>query len=116
MDDLRKDHIDLEGPNLRNLPKQLQTHNLPPDNVENINSTSKEKKSTNKPRVAPRGEEKMPQRIQRHSRVTLHRSAHPKLDQDQTEKSSYGLDWQQKGIWYGPTKVDKKMHSRIQKK
>ena len=23
------------------------------------------------------------------------------------EKSSYGLDWLQKGIWYGSTKLDK---------
>ena len=38
----------------------------------------------------------MLQRIQRHRRVTLHRSANPQQEQDQTEKSSYGLDWQQK--------------------
>ena len=38
----------------------------------------------------------MPQRIQRHSRITLHRSTHPKWEQDKTEKSSYGLDWLQK--------------------
>ena len=29
MDDQRKDHIDPEGPNQRNRPKRLQTHNLP---------------------------------------------------------------------------------------
>ena len=48
----------------------------------------------------------MPQRIQRHSRITLHRSTHPKWEQDQTEKSSYGLVWLQEGIWYAPTKLD----------
>ena len=43
MDDQRKDHIDPEGHNQRNRPKQLQTHNLPTDDMENINSTNKEK-------------------------------------------------------------------------
>ena len=38
----------------------------------------------------------MPQRIQRNSRITPHRSTHPKWEQDKTEKSSYGLDWLQK--------------------
>ena len=33
----------------------------------------------------------MPQGIQRHSRITLHRSTHPKWKQELTEKSSYGL-------------------------
>ena len=41
MDDHRKSHIDSEGPNQRNHPKQLKTHNLPNDNVENINRTNK---------------------------------------------------------------------------
>ena len=45
--------------------------------------------------------ERMSQRIQRHSRITQHRSTHPKREQDKTEKSSYGLDWLQEGIWYG---------------
>ena len=42
MDDQRKSHIDPEEPNQRNRPKQLQTHYLPTDDVENINSTNKE--------------------------------------------------------------------------
>ena len=41
MDDQRNDHIDPKGPKQRNRPKQLQTHNLPADDVKNINSTSK---------------------------------------------------------------------------
>ena len=41
MDDQRKDQIDPKGPKRRNRPKQLQTHNLPTDGVENINSTNK---------------------------------------------------------------------------
>ena len=54
------------------------------------------------------------QRIQRHSRITLHRSTHPKWEQDKTEKSSYGLDWLQKGIWYGPTKLDNTLSQNVQ--
>ena len=41
MDDLRKDHIDPKGAKQRNQPKQLQTHNLSTDDVENINRTNK---------------------------------------------------------------------------
>ena len=40
-DDQRKDHIDLAGTPQRNRPKQLQSHNLPTDDMENINSTNK---------------------------------------------------------------------------
>ena len=43
MDDQRKDHSDTKGPKQRNRPKQLQSHNLPTNVVENINSTNKER-------------------------------------------------------------------------
>ena len=61
MDDQRKDHIDPEGPNQRNRPKQLQTHNLSTDDVENINSTNKERNLliANKPWIVPWGTERM---------------------------------------------------------
>ena len=42
MDDQRKGHIDPKGPKKRNRPKQLQTHNLPTDDVENINAQIRE--------------------------------------------------------------------------
>ena len=104
MDDLRKDHLDPKGPKQSNHPKQLQTHNLPIGDVENINSTTNKERDlllANKPQIVSWGTERMLQRIQRHSKSTLHRPAHPKQEQDQMEKSSYGLDWLQKGIWYG---------------
>ena len=41
MDDQRKNHIDPKGPKQRNRSKQLQTHNLPTKDVENIKSTNK---------------------------------------------------------------------------
>ena len=59
-------------------------------------------------------DERMLQRNQTHNRVTLHRSIHPKWEQDQTEKSSYGLDWQQKGMWHGSAKVDNKLLQNVQ--
>ena len=63
--------------------KQLQIHNLPTDDVENINSTNKGRNLLlpNKPWIIPRGTERMLQRTQRHSRVTLHSSVHPKREQ-----------------------------------
>ena len=98
-----------------NRPKQLQTHNLPTDDEENINNTNKGRDLllANKPRVVLRGTKRMLQRMQRHSRV-IYRSAHPQWERDQTGKSSYGLDWFQKGIWYGSTKLDNKLPQNIQ--
>ena len=86
MDDQRKVNIDQ-----RNRLKQLQTHNLPTDDVKNINGTHKRRDLllANKQQIVPWETERMPQRIQRHRRVTLHKSAHPQREQDQTEKSSY---------------------------
>ena len=68
----------------------------------------------NKLWIVPWRTERMPQRNQRHSRVTLHRSTHPKWKQEQTEKSSYGLDRQQKVIWYGSAKLDNKLSQNVQ--
>ena len=116
LDDQRKDHIDPKGPKQRNRSKQLQTHNLLTDDVENINSTNKERdlQLANKSWIVPWRTGRMLQRIQRHRRVTSHRSTHPKWEQEQTEKSSYGLDWLQKGIWYGPAKLDNKLPQNVQ--
>ena len=77
-----------KNPSQRNRPQKIQT-----DDVENINSTNKgsDLLLANKPWIIPSGTERMPQKTQGHRRVTLHRSANPKQEQDQTEKSSYGL-------------------------
>ena len=82
----------------------------------NTNSTNKGKDIllANKPRIVPWRTERMSQRIQRHSRITLRTSTHPKWEQDKTEKSSYGLDRLQKGIWYGPTKLDNTLSQNVQ--
>ena len=116
MDDQRKDNINPKGPKQRNCSKQLQTHNLPTNDVENTNSTNKGKDLllAYKPQIVPWQTERVPQRIQRHSRITLHRSTHPKWEQDKTGKSSYGLDWLQKGIWYGSTKLGNSLSQNVQ--
>ena len=103
MDYQRKDHIDRKRRKQRNRHKQLQTHNLPTNDVENINSTNKRRNFllAKKPRFVSCQTERMLQRIQRHSRITLRRLTHSKWEQGQTEKSSDGLDWLQKGIRYG---------------
>ena len=76
VDDQRKDHIDTKAPKQRNSPKQSYTHNLPTNDVENINSTSKGRGLllANNPWVVPWRIERMLQTIQRHSRITFHRS------------------------------------------
>ena len=104
-----KDHTDLKWTNQRNSSKQLQTDNLPTNDEENTYSTNKRKYLLlpNKLQIVPWRRERMPERIQRHSRVSLHRSTHPQWEQDQTEKSSYGLDRLQNGIRYGASKCTK---------
>ena len=99
-----------------NKPHQTTTHNLPNDDVENINRTNKGRDLllANNPQIVPWGAERMLQRIQRHCSVTLHRSTLPKWEQDQTEKSTHGLDWLQKGIGYGPAKLDNKLSQNVQ--
>ena len=49
------DHIDTKGPKQMNRPKQLQTHNLPTNDVVNINSTNKGRDLllSNKPGIVP---------------------------------------------------------------
>ena len=62
MDDQKKDHLDPKECKQRNRPKQLQTHNLLTDDVENINNTNKRRDLLldNKPRIVPWWTERMP--------------------------------------------------------
>ena len=55
MDDQRKDNIDPKVPMKRNRPRQLQTHNLPTNSVENINKANKGRYLllANKPQIVP---------------------------------------------------------------
>ena len=86
------------GPPQGNRFKQLQTFNLPTQYVENINSTNKGRYLllANKPQTVPWRTERMPQKVLRYRRITLHRLGYPQRGQDRTKKSSYSLHWQQK--------------------
>ena len=79
----------------RNCPKQLQNHNMPTYNFENSYCTNKGRdlRLVNKPPNAPWWIERMLQIIQRHRRTTLRWLAHPEREQNETEKSSNGMDW-----------------------
>ena len=116
LDEQMKDYIDPKGPKQRTCSKQLQTDNLPTNDVENTNSTNmgKDLQLAHKPWIVHWRIERMPKRIQSHSRITIHRSAHPIWKQEQTEISSYGLDRLQKGIWFGSTKRDNKLSQNVQ--
>ena len=46
-------------------------------------------------------------------RAALHLSAHLQQEQYQREKFSYGLDWQQKCIWYCLEKLDNNMFQSV---
>ena len=93
LDDQWKDYINLKGSKQKNCSRQLQNDNLPTDIVENTNSTNKEKYLllANKPRIIPWPTERMPHRIQRHGRITLYRSTHPKWEQNKTENLAMAL-------------------------
>ena len=111
MDNQRKDNIDPKRPSQKDRPQQLPTYNVPTYDVENTNSTNKWRDLllADKLQIVPWRTERMLQRIQRHWRTTLHRSIYPHREQDETKKSRFGLDWLQKGIWYGPTKLGNKL-------
>ena len=88
MDDQRKDQIDPEGPIQRNHPKQIQIHDLPTDDVENINSKNKGRDLllANKPRIVPWGTERMLQSIQRHIDQHI-------LNESKTKRKNLAMAW-----------------------
>ena len=109
MDDKRKDHIDPEGPSQRNRPKQIHTHNLPTYDVKNITAQIREEinYSLESRRLFPEEQKGCRKR-------SSHRTAHPQREQSQTEKSSCGLEWQQKSIWYGSALLDNRLPQNVQ--
>ena len=102
-------------PPQRNRPKQQQIHNVPTHDMESTNCENKEidLRLANKSQIVLQGTERMPLMIQKHRRATLHWSAHPQREQDETEKSSYSLDWLQKGTRYGLAKLDYKLPQNV---
>ena len=95
MDDHMKEKVDSKRTKLKTKrSKQLQTNNLPTDDVENINSSNKGRYLLlfKKTRIILLETERMLQRIQRRRSFTSHRSAHSEQEQEQTEKSINCLD------------------------
>ena len=82
LDDQRKDFIDPKVSKQRDSSKQLQTDNLPTNDLENTNSRNmgKDLQHAKKSGIVPWRRERMPQMIQRHRRITLHISTHPKWE------------------------------------
>ena len=62
----------------------------------------------------PRRKERMPQVNQRNWRSTIHWSTHPQGEQNKTKKCCYGMDWLQKGIRYGPAKLNNRLSQNVQ--
>ena len=115
MDDQRKNHNDPERPPQENRPEQQQIHNVPARDVENTNGSNKggDLLLVNKPRTLHRGTERMPQVDQRDRRTTVHWLTHPQRGQDEAEKTSCCVNWQQKGIWYGPAWLNNKLSQNV---
>ena len=86
------------------------THNLPTNDLENTNSTNKEKiyNSLTSRRFFP--DEQKECRKGSRGTADLH-----VLNESKTrrKKPSYGLDWLQKGIWYGSAKLDNTLSQNV---
>ena len=116
MDNQRKDHIDPKASKQRNYSKQLQTHNLPTDDVENINSTNWGRDLL---LTTSRGlfteEQKGWCKKFRGTEELLYIDQHIANESKAwRKKSTYDRDWLQKGIWYGSTKLDDKLPKNVQ--
>ena len=107
MDDERKDYPDPKRTPKRNRPKQLQTHNVPTDDIENTNSKNQggDLLFANRKDAAREKENK---------RSILHCSTHLQGELNEKEKYSYGVDWRPKRIQYCLTKLDNRPSQNIQ--
>ena len=87
MDDQKKDQINPKGPKQMDRSKQLQTHKVSTDDVENINST-KMKRDVLLAKESCLFPEEQKGRCKGFRGI----ATHPKREQDRAEKSSYDLD------------------------
>ena len=65
----------------------------------------------NKPQTVPQGTERILHGDQRYRRAIINT---PLWRAKKDQKLSYGVDWPQKGIWYGPTKLDDRLSQNVQ--
>ena len=85
--------------------------------VENTNRSTKgtDLQLVNKRRSVPRGRERMPLIIQRQTRTTQHWSIHPqRVQEKESQKATFGVDWLQKSVWYGYAKMVNKQPRNLQ--
>ena len=92
MDDQRKDHIDPKGTKQRNHPKQLKTHNLPTEDVENINSTREEIYNSLTSRVLFPEEQKGCRKGSRGTTELLYIDQHI-LNESKTRQKNLAMAW-----------------------
>ena len=88
---------------------------MPIDDVENTNGTNKwgNIQFTNKSRTLPWGRERMPPVDYMYRSATINWSKHPQGEEYETKTSIYDLDWLQKGIIYGPAKLDNRLSQNV---
>ena len=103
MDDQRKNQIDPERHPQRNRPKKLQTHNLLAWTWKILTAHIREEiYDSLKSRGQFSEEQKGCCKGTREKKATVHWSTYPQRESDEMKISSYGVDWQQKFIWYIP--------------
>ena len=89
---------------------------MPTDYEENTLGKNKggELLLTNKPQTFPKRRERTSQENQRKRKALIHWSTLPQGQQNKTKKPSYGVNWPQKGLWYGPAKLYNRLPQNVQ--
>ena len=110
MDDESQDHIDPKGPKKRTRSKKRQTHNLPTDDVENINSTSKGRDLifAEEQKECCKGSRGTAEFLYIHHRILYERKPNGK------NLAMARIDY--KNIWYSSAKLDNRLHQIISDK
>ena len=115
-DDQTKDHPHPVRSQERNRSNQLLTYYVITYDLKNTNSTNQGEDLlfVNKPRVVPSGTGGIPQEDQRKRRATIYWSAHPQGEPNEVQNLIYGINWWQKDIYYGSTKLDNRQSLTVQ--
>ena len=66
------------------------------------------------PWTVSRRTERLPQGNKGKRGFTVHWSAHPQGEQNEAGKCSHGINWLQKGLWYGPTILNSRLSENVQ--
>ena len=89
---------------------------MPTNDVENTNGNKQGKDIlfADKSWTVPWGTERMLQENKWNKRSIIHWWTHPQGEQNKMKKYSDSMDWQQKGIRYGPTKLNNRVSQNVQ--